>query len=195
MDEKTNVIGDVKMELPSTINTENIVVADTIVTEKKIIEFTNEAITPEAKTEIPSEIPPEIPPEIPIKEDSLAKDIFIEETDTFDIKVNYYKKDDKIIVENIDPEFENNKDVKSFTVTLKYPSYLDMQSIQNHSKIASEEKLGFSDLINLQNVRILVLIRKWSLSDELDKIDKINAKFMKAIRVLVMNKIGMEGIM
>lgn len=188
MDEKTNVIGDVKMELPSVINTENIVVTDAIVTEeKKIIEFTKEAITPEAKTEIPSEIP--------IKEESLAKDIFIEETDTFDIKVNYYKKDDKIIVENIDPEFENNKDVKSFTVTLKYPSYLDMQSIQNHSKIASEEKLGFSDLINLQNVRILVLIRKWSLSDELDKIDKINAKFMKAIRVLVMNKIGMEGIM
>jgi hypothetical protein len=125
-----------------------------------------------------------------------SSDIFVEENDTFDVKVNYYKKDNSLFVENVDTEFDiTNAGLKSFTVTFKYPSYLDMQTVHSNIQIASEDQLNLSGLIKMQNTRILVLVRKWSLSDGLEKIDKIGTKFMKAIRVLVMNEIGMEGIM
>lgn len=118
-------------------------------------------------------------------------DVFISENDVFTVKINYYKKNGDIIIEKLDSDFDYNNDVKSFEVTFKYPSYLDAQEIISNT---NEDGVNFSNLISLQNVRIVTLMKSWTLNSPIKNINTINNKFMKALRILVEEKIGMEGI-
>ena len=114
-------------------------------------------------------------------------DIFVKDTDVFSIDVRYYK--------NVDTEFDiNNNGIKSFSATFRYPSYLDSKSIYSVANIKPKPDSMIGDILALQDARIIVLFKSWTLSSGIDKIDSMNVKFIKAIRALIISSIGMEGI-
>lgn len=123
-------------------------------------------------------------------------DIFIKDDDTFNIRIRYYKQDKNIIVENIDSEFDENfKNIKSFDITFKYPSYQDMLAIYNNVTLQNKEDFSIKDLLALQDARIIILFKSWTLPEKQDSIYKMNIKILKAIRTAIYNNIGMEGIL
>ena len=122
-------------------------------------------------------------------------DIFVKDTDVFSIDVRYYKNGKDLVVENVDTEFDiNNNGIKSFSATFRYPSYLDSKSIYSVANIKPKPDSMIGDILALQDARIIVLFKSWTLSSGIDKIDSMNVKFIKAIRALIISSIGMEGI-
>ena len=125
-----------------------------------------------------------------------CSDIFVTENDTFDITVRYYNNNDELIVENIDDSFDDTfVTVKSFKVTFKYPSFSDYQAIQSSISLKANQDLTLKDLNSLQDVRIAMLFRSWTINSNITNIKDMNIKLVKAIRHLVSEKISMDGIM
>ena len=142
----------------------------------------------------------EVVQEKPILEMSQVKqedndDIFISEKDTFSITVKYYKKDKDLIVQGVDDEFDISTPCKSFDVTFKYPSYSDSQSISAIAGVKMKNDLSITDLMALQDARIITIFRSWTISGGIDKIKEMNTKIVKAIRNILIEQIGMEGIL
>ena len=122
-------------------------------------------------------------------------DIFVTESNTFEVSIRYYKKGKDLVVESVDDEFVENSDTKTIKITFKYPSYSDSQSIHALSDIKMSSELSINNLITLQDSRIITLFRSWTLDGKIDKIKNMNTKIMKAVRSAIIMEIGMEGIL
>lgn len=126
---------------------------------------------------------------------------FVTENDTFDVVTKYYKIDKKIIVEDVDDDFDTkNTNIKTLICTFKYPSQADssiigLQSRQINNSVGKSE-FGITDYIQLELYRLLTLIRKWNLKDELNNasVMNLNPKIIKAITSKIRIEIGTEGI-
>ena len=131
-----------------------------------------------------------------IKQDDNS-DLFVKETDTFECKVRFYRKDNAFVVENVDEEF-NDKDeknnVREIVFKCKYPSSLDLQTMLGSEYYKSMGELKASDLTMLQLQRLSILIRSWSLPQELSELFKIDVRVVKGMLIAISSKIGMNGI-
>ena len=135
-----------------------------------------------------------------VKKDVIS-DVFISEDDVFNITILYYKKDYSFYVKNIDEDFDDKtKDIKSINLTLKYPSqgdYLTVESIRSRTtQNENENAINVNDILRMEYNRLLVLIRKWSLSEKVEEaqILKLHPKIVKAIFFEIREKIGLDGI-
>jgi len=174
-------VEEVKEEVPSQLQEE---VKDTEIKPKEKLEV--KAEVPEAKT---SE-----------KEIKLSKfsDIFITDSDTFDITVKYYKKDDQLIVSEVDDDFDEKTPYGSFVATFKYPDQGDSGRIGNKSLAfkGGIEELDVREFLGLEFSRVLCLIRKWTIDKNLtnQSILSMHPKIVKSLINQVRIKIGTDGI-
>jgi hypothetical protein len=131
-----------------------------------------------------------------VKEDNNS-DIFVSENDTFDISLKYYKKDGQVYTNSgADADYSALEPSKEIILTLKYPDYSDYAMISSSINKQDVEKLDIRDLLSMELMRIIVLMRKWSVNKELnrDNIMSLNSKIVRGLIVKVREKIGIEGI-
>ena len=127
----------------------------------------------------------------------IESDIFINENDSFTVTVKYYPVNKhEVMVMGLDDGFdENNKDIKSFNISFKYPSFYDSQIIFSGLQNSNKDQVGMLDLLGLQNNRLLVLFKSWTLSADKAKINQLNNKIVKHILNCITKEIGMDGIL
>jgi len=131
------------------------------------------------------------------KEKATSKndDIFITEKDRFTIEIVYYIENKMPIIEGIDENYESDgKNICSFEMYFKYPSQRDAEYIMSTKQIKSFEDANLIDFIELENVRLVTLMRGWSISRPLEDLASIHPEIVKAIRLKVSNKIGSVGL-
>jgi len=144
----------------------------------------------------------EKPEEIEEKKDKIKlsefSDIFVTESDTFDVVVRYYKKEDVLIVSDVDDDFDDKVSCSSFTATFKYPDQGDAGRIgtQSLSLKGGLEELDVREFLGLEFSRVLCLIRKWTIDQDLTNsaILKLHPKIVKSLINQVRIKIGTDGI-
>lgn len=136
-----------------------------------------------------------------IEKKEVMSDIFIGENDVFTVQIRYHKNDVKngdLLVEGIDEDFSlENRNLKVVDFTFKYPSYNDSQTIYRSSNVGVlGEQLQYSDLIALQDCRIIVLFKSWSANEKFGETFKdLNCKIVKALRAKMSEELGMNGIL
>lgn len=127
-----------------------------------------------------------------------CEDIFVTESDLFDISLKYYKKDNIFFVEGIDDNFDPKEPCKEIKMSLKYPDQDDCNRIAlSSSKLdANLDRVDIRDYLKMELARLMVLIRKWSLNKEISTatIINISPKIMKGIFAKVRTVIGTDGI-
>lgn len=123
-------------------------------------------------------------------------DIFITESDTFEIDVEYYLDDlREPVIKDFDEEYEGtDKKTHSFNMTFKYPSQKDTEYIMNSRPIQSIEDAQFADFIELENVRLMTLVRSWTMERPLTDMAQLHPKIVKALRAKVSEKIAGNGL-
>lgn len=125
-----------------------------------------------------------------------TSDVFITESDTFDIRISYCKTEGDFCVEGVDDEFDpKNTAVKHVDITFKYPSQGDYETILAQNAYKTPDKMTLIDVLQMELTRLVVLIRKWSLKAEFSRMVELDTKIVKAISNKVREKIGIRGIM
>jgi len=133
---------------------------------------------------------------------SVPSQLFVREEDTFDIEVEYYFDGKKVMVKGIDLLFEEAKEgVQKLGCKIKYPSQGDSslisaQASQMRSSTKSSDELDLRDFIQLEFIRLMVLIRGWDLDEELNNanIMKLHPKIVKSIVEKIREEIDMDSI-
>jgi len=124
------------------------------------------------------------------------EDIFITEKDTFEITIRYYKVNGKIKVEKVAEDFDSkSSEVKSFTMTFKYPSHGDYEGIMNSSTYKSPDQMKVSDIIQMELSRMVTLFRTWSLKQDITRMIEMDPDILKAACTLIREEIGLKGIL
>ena len=122
-------------------------------------------------------------------------DLFITEDDTFDITIKWYKKDGDLCVKDITDEYDNDfEEINEFTVTFKYPNQGDYEAISKSGENKSPEDLKIADIVGLELARLVVLIRSWSLEQEMSKLVLLDPDIVKGMIKAVQDELGMIGI-
>ena len=124
-------------------------------------------------------------------------DLFITENDTFTITVRWHKDSTgKLKVEKVSDDFDAaNKDINSFTVTFKYPSQGDYEGLMSTNFYKSPDQMKLSDIVQVEIGRMVNLIRKWSLKQDMSKMIDLDPDIIKAMVALVREEIGLKGIL
>jgi len=122
--------------------------------------------------------------------------IFITEKDTFDITIKWYKIGDDLFIADSDTGFdEQNSEINDFTVTFKFPSQGDHESIMNSASYRSPDDMKISDIIQMELTRLVVLVRKWSLDQNISRMVEMDPMIVKSMLKKIRDKIGMKGIL
>ena len=144
------------------------------------------------------EVKEEVEEEVKEKTIDEFSDIFVTESDTFDVSVKYYRDENSIIVEDVDDVYDPKRECKEFIATFKYPNQGDYALINGNFKGLSDNESEFDvrDFMRLEFSRMICLIRKWSLKKELNNKNMmdLHPKIVKALATKVRDKIGMDGI-
>jgi hypothetical protein len=154
----------------------------------------------EIKPEVAEVKPEAISIKLEVKQDSKDinyDDMFIRENDTFDIEVSYYHSNNDLLVDGVDETFDKfNPNVKSFTMTLKYPSQGDFETIMSRVNYKSPESMSILDMYQLEVTRLIVIMRKWSLKKKLivSELVNMNPKIVKGIINKVRESISTQGL-
>ena len=120
-------------------------------------------------------------------------DIFVKDTDTFDIDISYYKNNNDIWIKDIDETFDTkHANIKNFTVTFRYPNFSDYKKIQQNN--VKQDPNSMFDLIGLQYSRLETLFKSWTLKQPEKEMKNLNPKFLKAIIQKMNDKIGLDGV-
>ena len=152
--------------------------------------------TTEPKLELVKEIKEAVPvEEVPVEEDE-NESIFITESDTFDIKVKWYKVDKTLFIEDSDSEFDEKfEDMNEFTATFKCPSQGDYEIIVAASNYKSPEEMKVSDVLQMELTRVVTLVRKWTLPQPLERMVQLDPYIIQSIMTKVRDVLGMKGIL
>ena len=133
-------------------------------------------------------------------DNNVENSIFVTENDTFDVVVELYKDNGKVFVKDVDSNFDITRKAEELKVTIKYPSQGDVELIYAATnKIvdpSNPQEVSVPDFLRLELSRLLVLIRKWSVSTELttEKVYQLNPKIVKSIVMKMRTELGMDGI-
>lgn len=128
-----------------------------------------------------------------VKEEN--SDLFITEKDTFDSEVEFYNSNGTIFVKGIDPEYDITKQSRKMTFTCKYPSMSDLATITNIMANKQITEFKATDFMLLEFSRLSVLIRRWSLPQDMSRMGEINPKIIKAMLAKIQEKIGLQGLL
>jgi hypothetical protein len=152
---------------------------------------TEEVVTEEVKTEEvkTEEVKTE---EVKTKQDN--SDIFVTEDNTFDVEIKYYVTDSLPHIEGFSDEFDDEIETKDFTVTFKFPSQRDSEIIMATKSIENAETATYLDFIEIENVRMMTLIRGWSLDRPLKDLSTVHPDIIKAIKAKISEKILGSGL-
>lgn len=124
------------------------------------------------------------------------EDIFVTENDTFTVTIRYYKVGSKIKVEKVADDFDDkHTEIKSFTMTFKYPSHGDYEGIMNSSTYKSPDQMKVSDVIQMELSRMVTLFRSWSLNQDITRMIEMDPDILKAACSLIRDEIGLKGIL
>ena len=142
--------------------------------------------------------------------------IFVTESDTFDISIKWYIREGQILVEDADDDFDSNylgniidkenggkirydetfNGINEIIVTFKYPSQGDYELIMNSTIYKSPEEIKVSDILQMELARVMTLIRKWNLEEDISlTLNQVDPSIMKAMISKVRDHIGMKGIL
>jgi hypothetical protein len=122
-------------------------------------------------------------------------DIFITEEDRFTIPIKYYLEDREPVIEGFsDAYLPNEKEIHSFDVYFKYPSQKDVEYIMSVKPIQNIESAEILDFIELENVRLITLLRGWSMERSLEDLAQIHPTIVKALRAKISEKIAGNGL-
>jgi hypothetical protein len=122
-------------------------------------------------------------------------DIFITEKDRFTLTIEYYLENKDPIIEGFNDSYsKEGKEVHSFDMYFKYPSQRDTEYIMSVKPIQSIEDAEVLDFIELENVRIMKLMRGWSMSRPLEDLAEIHPNIVKALRRKMSETIGGNGL-
>ena len=150
----------------------------------------------EVKNTVEETVVEQAPVETKQDKPDVNEDIFIGEDDTFDIKVRWYKFDGKVMVAREDDEFdEKYEQVNEFTVTFKYPSQGDYEIIIGSSAYRSPEDMTVTNIVQLELARMVTLVRKWSLKQDISRMIELDPNIVKSILRSIREEIGMKGIL
>lgn len=135
-------------------------------------------------------------------DDSLLLDFspFVTEDDRFDIFVACYKDERGVLlVDRVDEDFkEDDPRVRKIKFVFKNPNQGDCNVVTTQAKMVmnEDEKPNIADLTNLEWARLMVLIRSWSLVEELNNANliKLSPKVIRSVVFAIRDEIGLEGI-
>ncbi len=121
-------------------------------------------------------------------------DIFIDEDDTFEVVVNYYKQKHEFCVEKVSDDFDATRKCNQIKVKVKYPSLGDYDNIRRSFRIKDDST--YQDIVSMEITRLMCLVRSWNLDRKLTEVElfKIHPKIIKGILVGIIENIGMDGI-
>ena len=151
----------------------------------------------ESKAEEPKVEPKAEEPKVEVSEPvDNNDDIFITEKDKFTIPMTYYMNEKREpfiegFSEGYDPD---GKEIHSFEMYFKYPSQKDAEYIMATKPIQNIEDATVIDFIELENVRIITLMRGWSMKRPLTDLAQIHPTIVKAMRTKVSEEIGGNGM-
>lgn len=133
---------------------------------------------------------------VPTKTVESHDDIFITENDTFTLEVQYYKANGDIKVKKVDDDFdEKAENIKTISFTCKYPSQGDYQTMVNSGVYKSiNENISGLDMIQLEMIRLSLLLRTWTIKKPIEEMINMDPKIVKAMLLLVNERIGLKGI-
>jgi len=125
---------------------------------------------------------------------------FVTEDDLFNVTVQYYRDGKKMVVQNVDDDFNKTKDCAFIELKIKYPSQGDCDIIAEQGKVNSDivlDQLNIREFMKLEFVRFLCLVRKWSLDLELNNtnIMTLHPSIIRAILYDVREELAMDGIL
>ena len=125
-------------------------------------------------------------------------DIFVSEDDLFDVTVEYYKDEQNVMhVKSYSDDFDVTRKTKKLVVSLKYPSLGDFDLIRAKVRLKTKsEEYTFQDIISMEIIRFLILVRKWSTGKPLNEesIYSLNPVIIKGILLGITEVINMDGI-
>lgn len=122
---------------------------------------------------------------------------FVMDEDVFDIVINYYKEGKRVIVEGLNDNFVKSKKVSNITFTIRYPTAGDLSLINQKLKTSSpNENMGLRELFDLELLRATLLMKKWSLKEELNNENLLNLDpdIVKQLIIKIREEIGLSGI-
>ena len=133
-------------------------------------------------------------------EGSKKRSIFVTEDDLFDVVIRYYFDDiDNLIIDGIDDVFDNNRtDIQEDTFTFKRASQGDTSLISSRmgEGPSDSEEFAWKRFLEMEFIRVLVLIRKWTLPKPLDNenVLALHPQIVKGVINGVREKIGTDGL-
>ncbi len=127
-----------------------------------------------------------------------AKDSpFVTDEDTFDVKINYYKDNKKIVVEGTDG-FDDKKEKSSIVFTIRYPSQADCELIMQRADSISRpgKELDVSTLLKMEAIRFMILVKAWNIDKELnnDNIMDLHPDIVRRTLIKIREEITTNGI-
>lgn len=125
---------------------------------------------------------------------------FITEDDIFDVSVKFYREGQTIKVEGVDEDFDSKNDAEVIRCSFKYVSEGDAVSIaamiNSYNIHKSFDDMTIHDYSCYELVRFMVLLRKWSLDEEIsnESIFKLHPRIVKALCRGITNVIATDGL-
>lgn len=134
-------------------------------------------------------------------------DIFIKDTDTFDVSISFYKTVSGLVVETVDEAFSKENPSKTVSFSLKYPGYGDISKIYSYAnrsidsnkfiQNSSLEKMNVREFLQMEFARFICLLRGWSILKQeatAENIMKIDPKIIRAVLNKIREKINNDGL-
>lgn len=124
--------------------------------------------------------------------------VFVTENNVFDISIKYYNQDGKMFIKNVDDDFDDAiENFKTINMTFKYPSQGDCMAIERVLPSSDNASDNLKTFLRMEYSRLVILIRKWSLSDKIEEsqILQLHPKIVKSVFFEIRNKIGLDGLL
>ena len=132
---------------------------------------------------------------VEVKKTDNNDDIFITEKDRFTISIKYYLDGKEPIIEGFSEGYSyKSQEVHSFDVYFKYPSQKDVEYIMSVKPMQNIENAEIVDFVELENVRLITLLRGWSMDRPLEDLAQIHPTIVKALRVKISETIAGNGL-
>ena len=122
---------------------------------------------------------------------------FITEEDVFEIVVKYYKVDGKIMVADIDVDYDSTKDQSEVKMVIKYPDQGDCDYVKGTLNLGEDDGINLRDVARMELVRLMRLMRKWNLDCDLieENILRLEPKIAKSLTNKIAGRLGYTGVL